>query len=121
MPAYLALADIFVAPSIHDRGNVDGLPTVILEAMAAGKPIVASRVGGIPLVVKEGVNGFLVNENDVPALASCLSQLLISEDIVSTYGNMSQRLVEDRFNWHNVALSFIDMYCHRKITLAETA
>jgi glycosyltransferase involved in cell wall biosynthesis len=48
VPAYLFLSDIFVVPSIHDSsGNLDGLPNVILEAMAAGRPIVATPIGGI--------------------------------------------------------------------------
>jgi glycosyltransferase involved in cell wall biosynthesis len=117
IPDYLTMADIFVAPSIHDHGNVDGLPTVILEAMAAGKPIIASRVGGIPLVVRDGVNGFLVDESDIAALAGALHKLLCQPQLVGQYGEMSRKLVETQFNWRRVALSFVDMYCQREMTL----
>ena len=50
VPLYFSLADIFVVPSIkHESGAVDGLPVVVPEAMAAGLPVVASAVGGIPV------------------------------------------------------------------------
>lgn len=117
VPDYLALSDIVVVPSIHDNGNVDGLPTVVLEAMAAGKPIVASNIGGIPLVVKDGINGFLVAEGDIPALVSCLSKLLMSEEMLTSYGRRSREFVENRLNWKNVALAFLQMYHHQKISL----
>jgi glycosyltransferase involved in cell wall biosynthesis len=119
VPAYLALADVFVAPSVYDNGNVDALPTVILEAMAAGKPVVASRIVGIPLVVKEGVNGFLVKENDVPALAEALKQVLDSEELRTRLGRMGRRMIEEWLNWRNVARSFIDLYCGRKPLLED--
>ena len=70
VPAYLSLSDLFVVPSVHDeQANVDHLPTTILEAMAAGKPVVASRVSGIPLVVGHGKTGFLVDEQNPQQLA----------------------------------------------------
>jgi glycosyltransferase involved in cell wall biosynthesis/ubiquinone/menaquinone biosynthesis C-methylase UbiE len=117
IPHYLALADIFAMPSIHDNGNADGLPTVILEAMAAGKPIVASNVGGIALVVEEGRNGFLVAEGAPNALAAALGKLLRSDEMLAACGRRSRELVEQRLNWHNVARSFVEMYEGRVITL----
>jgi glycosyltransferase involved in cell wall biosynthesis len=72
----LAAADAVAVPSVRDeRGNVDGLPNVLLEAMAAGCVIVASRVGGIPDVVEAERNGLLVPPGDPPALAAALRRL----------------------------------------------
>ncbi len=68
----MAAADIVAVPSVRFGGYVDGLPNVALEAMAAGKPLVASRVGGLPELVRDGENGVLVAEKDARALADAL-------------------------------------------------
>ena len=73
--ALLAGCDLFVHPSLDDA-----FPTVLLEAMAAGLPIVASRVGGIPEIVTPGVTGELVPPGDARALASAINALLGSDD-----------------------------------------
>ena len=65
-----ASADLFVMPSITAKdGDKEGFGLVILEAFASGLPIVASRSGGITDIVKDGVNGFLVEEKDVSGMA----------------------------------------------------
>jgi glycosyltransferase involved in cell wall biosynthesis len=107
VPTYLHLADIFVAPSVTDSvGNQDGLPTVILEAMAAGKPIIASRLAGIPLVLQEGVNGFLVPEKEPAALARAINLLLTDERKRLDFGMANLNSVRDKFNWMAVAREF---------------
>lgn len=73
--ALLAGCDLFVHPSLDDA-----FPTVLLEAMAAGLPIVASRVGGIPEIVTPGVTGELVPPGDAAALASAIDAVLGNED-----------------------------------------
>jgi glycosyltransferase involved in cell wall biosynthesis len=71
------MADVVAAPSIQDtHGNQDGLPTVVLEAMAAGKPVVASNVAGLPLAVEHEGTGLLVPPQDSSALAGALHALL---------------------------------------------
>lgn len=72
----LARADIFVLPT-----HAEGMPIAILEAMAAGLPIVSSKIAGIPDMVTDGQQGFLVSSGNVPALAKALSILLESETI----------------------------------------
>ncbi|HYO14525.1 MAG TPA: glycosyltransferase, partial [Thermoanaerobaculia bacterium] len=62
LPDLYRAADLFVLPAVHDsRGNVDGLPNVILEAMASGLAVVATGISGIPLAVEEGKTGLLVS------------------------------------------------------------
>lgn len=73
--ALLAGCDLFVHPSLDDA-----FPTVLLEAMAAGLPIVASRVGGIPEIVTQGVTGELVPPGDAAALARAIDAVLGNED-----------------------------------------
>ena len=69
--ALLSLADLVVLPSYHEA-----FPRVVLEAMAAGKPIVASRVGGIPEAVEDGVSGLLVPPGEVAPLAEAIETIL---------------------------------------------
>jgi glycosyltransferase involved in cell wall biosynthesis len=77
LPDLYRAADVFVLPAVHDRrGNVDGLPNVILEAMASGLPVVASGISGIPLAVEHEVTGLLVPERDGAALGAALARLL---------------------------------------------
>jgi len=71
IPALLGLVDVVVLPSLWE-----GLPYVLMEALAAGKAVVATRVGGIPDVVIDGVNGLLVQSRDAVALAGAMLKLL---------------------------------------------
>lgn len=81
----LAITDIFVLTSIRE-----GLPNVILEAMAAGKPVVASDVGGIPDAVLDGLTGFLVSPQNVSGFAEALSRLLNDADEAAAMGRRGQ-------------------------------
>lgn len=73
----LAAADLVVVPSVRDdAGNVDGLPNVVLEALASGTPLVATRAGGIASVIREGETGLLVEPRDISGLASAIAWLL---------------------------------------------
>ena len=74
--ARLAACDVFaLACRVDEKGACDVLPTVILEAMAAGKPVVSTRLAGIPEMVDHGRTGFLTAPGDVPALADALATL----------------------------------------------
>jgi glycosyltransferase involved in cell wall biosynthesis len=73
-------ADLVVVPSVEtDSGDTEGMPTVIAEAFAAGAPVVATRVGGIPDVVDDGVNGFIVEQRRPDLLADRI-ELLVTDD-----------------------------------------
>ncbi len=111
VPALFAAADIFVAPSVHDeQGNVDGLPTTILEAMAAGKPVVASRVGGIELAVLDNTHGLLVAEGDVPALAAAVSALVKDGALRARLGGNGRERVRRELSWAAVARKLVEFY-----------
>jgi len=106
----LALGELFVVPSVHDQGNLDGLPTVLLEAMAARRPIVASDVAGIPLVVRDGETGLLVPERDPVALAGAICRLLAHPDLSHSLGSAARTRVEQELNWDQVARHMANMY-----------
>jgi len=99
-PATLAMADVFVVPSIQDQaGNVDGLPNVLLESMAAGRATVASRVAGIPEVIEDGQDGLLVPQKDVPALAEAICALLSNPDLRARLGSAARHKIAGRLTW----------------------
>lgn len=93
IPALLAAADVFILPS-----RWEGLPMVILEAMAAGKPIVTSSVGGIPEVIDDGKTGLLVPPEDVMSLRNALSQIITEEPYGYDLGNAARRKAEKLFS-----------------------
>jgi len=110
VPFCLALSDLVVVPSVHDEGNLDGLPTVILEAMAASRPVVASEVAGIPLVVEHGSTGLLVPERDPARLAGAICYLLENPQDRFRMGRAGRERVVRELNWDQVARRFLAMY-----------
>jgi glycosyltransferase involved in cell wall biosynthesis len=109
--AALGAAEIVVVPSVVDRaGNVDGLPNVLLEAMAAGRAVVASRVAGIPDVVTDGVDGLLVEPKDVDGLASALRRLAGDPALRQRLGAAARDTVTRRLSWERTVLAFEESY-----------
>ncbi len=90
---------LLAAPSLTARdGDAEGLPTVVLEAMASGLPIVASDHSGNPEAVEDGQTGFLVPERDSMALADRLVLLMGSPTMRAAMGRAGRRLAEERFD-----------------------
>ena len=89
----LARASIFVLPS-----HAEGLPLGLLEAMAAGCPVVATAVGGIPDLVDHGFNGLLVPPNDAAALAEALASLLGNPALAREMGRAARATIAARFS-----------------------
>jgi glycosyltransferase involved in cell wall biosynthesis len=110
IPAHLAASDIVAVPSIRYGGYVDGLPNVVLEAMAAGKPLVASRVGGIPELVRDGENGFLVSEKDALALADTLLAMAADPGLRARLGAAGRAEVRAERSWEAAGLQFVEVF-----------
>jgi len=100
----VALGELFAMPSVRDaRGNIDGLPVVVLEAMAAAKPVVASDLAGIPMAVSDGETGRLVPERDPAALAAALADLLADRELAARMGAAGRARVERDLTWPAIA------------------
>jgi glycosyltransferase involved in cell wall biosynthesis len=84
---------ISVLPSLSE-----GLSNVLLESMAAGVPVVATKVGGNPEVVEEGATGILVPPRDSAALADAMGTLLENQDLAGRFGSSGRRRVEVHFS-----------------------
>jgi glycosyltransferase involved in cell wall biosynthesis len=111
LPDLYRAADLFVLPAVHDsRGNVDGLPNVILEAMASGLPVVASGISGIPLAVEDGVTGLLVPEKEPAALLGALRRLLAGPGQAKEMGERGRRKAETGLTWDAVAARYREGY-----------
>lgn len=111
LPDLYRAADLFVLPAVHDpKGNVDGLPNVILEAMACGLPVVASAISGIPLAVEDGGNGRLVPEGDQGALLEALKALLAAPQRARALGEAGRKKVERELTWDAVAARYRQAY-----------
>jgi glycosyltransferase involved in cell wall biosynthesis len=109
LPAYYAAADVICVPSVTDaHGETEGMPVVVQEAMACGKTLVASDVSGIPDVVRDGVDGFLVRERDVDGLATALTRAMA----VPPDGPMSRaaRETAERHTWEAIADRYADAF-----------
>lgn len=106
-------AAVFAAPCVVGAdGNRDGLPTVLLEAMALGTPCVATPVTGIPEVVVDGVTGLLVPEGDPAALAAALGRLLDDVDLCTSLSRSARQLVEAEFDTARQARLVADCFPH---------
>ncbi len=111
LPDLYRAADLFVLPAVHDaKGNVDGLPNVILEAMASGLPVVGSRVSGLPTAIGDGVNGWLVNEGSVADLARVIPQAFADRTRLARYGAASRDRARKEFSWESVAARYRAAY-----------
>jgi glycosyltransferase involved in cell wall biosynthesis len=111
VPNFLAAADIFVLPSKRDSaGNLDGLPTVLLEAMACGLPCVASDVGGVSLVIDHGENGYLIDPESNKDLLESLSALIRNKALISKFSKQSRTKVVNQHNWSRVGKYFESIF-----------
>ena len=111
LPGYFAMADIVVVPSVRDAaGNVDGLPNVLLEAMASGSAIVASDVAGIPQAIRDGRDGLLVAEKEPEALANALASLAQSKKRRDALGASARKRAVETFSWNLVGERFESVF-----------
>ena len=108
-------ADIFILPSITVSGTTEGLGVVLLEAMASGCPVIATNVGGIPDIIADGENGFLVPERNPDQLAERIVRLLLDTDLKEIFRKNGYAKIEKSFSWERIADQFDAVY-HQVLT-----
>ncbi len=98
-------ANLFVLPSVHEPFGI-----VILEAWAAGLPVVASRVGGIPSFVEDGVDGLLVESNDAAGFAEAVTSCLSNPERAASMAAAGNAKAHARYSWDAVTGQLLDLY-----------
>jgi glycosyltransferase involved in cell wall biosynthesis len=105
MPALYRSLDIMVSAS-----RQEGLPMAILEGMASSLPVVATAVGEVPALVRDGVTGFVVRPDDPAALAAAIAQLLCDDDLRQQFGAAGRALIEAEYSAHRMTADYLRTY-----------
>lgn len=105
LPYYYSAAEVLIMPSYYESFGM-----VALEAMACGTPVVASHVGGLAFLVKDGLNGFTVPEGDPIALGERLTQLIRSSELRDRLGRQAQEYAQS-YAWEIIAERMKNLYC----------
>jgi glycosyltransferase involved in cell wall biosynthesis len=105
VPHLLQQSDLFVLPS-----RTEAFPNGLLEAMAAGLPVIASDVGGIPELVEHDRNGVLVPVGDAAALADAILRLARDPERAATLGAMARQTIEGRYSFQRMVAAFESLY-----------
>jgi len=109
VPEALSEIDIFVYPSWHE-----GFGRSIMEALAMEKAVVATRVGGIPDLVKDGENGFLVEPHNPTALADKIRELIDSKNLREKFGKAGREHVSKNYEWNDGIRKFANLFLELK-------
>lgn len=102
---YLKAFDVFVLPSIKE-----GLPYALLEAASAGLPLIGTRVGGIPEIIEDGKNGFLVPPKNSDALADAIKKLGANPELQNRFSEANIQFVKDKFSFESMLPKTILLY-----------
>jgi glycosyltransferase involved in cell wall biosynthesis len=109
----LRVCDAVVLPSvITDYGKMEGIPVALMEALAAERPVVATRISGIPELVEDGVTGLLVPERDPLQLAHALQRLAREPLLALSLGSAGREKVLRQFNLADNTEALVRLFCH---------
>ena len=109
VPEALSQIDIFVYPSWHE-----GFGRSIMEALAMEKAVVATRVGGIPDLIKDNVNGFLVSPHNSQELAQKIKELVGDKELRNKFGKAGRKWVSENFEWGDGIKKFANLFLELK-------
>ena len=105
MVGVYAALDIFVLPSLYE-----GLPMVILEALAAKRAVIATRVGAVPDLILEGNTGLLIEPADIPALGNAMIRLMTDAGLRRSLGENGAAFVRKQFSAQSMAGKYLELY-----------
>ena len=105
VPKLLAASDLFVLSS-----DYEGVPLAVLEAMAAGKPVVATAVGGVPELIEDGKTGILVPPRNPETLAKGILRLVKDADLRQRMGKAARERAQERFDISRTAREYETLY-----------
>jgi len=114
---YYQAADVVLVPSVTSNDVQEATSLSMLEGMACGKPVVCSNIGGMAEVVRDGVNGFLVEESSVESICEKLLYIRESPELIATIGKAARAYVEENHSYLQHAAKILSLY--RKV-LSET-
>jgi glycosyltransferase involved in cell wall biosynthesis len=114
IPGLYAAADFVVMPSLLEATSLSAM-----EAMASGKAILSTNVGGLPFLVRDEENGMLVPPADASALASGMKRLLADPELRARMGTSGRRRVEEDLDWSKIARQTLDIYRHAGADLSH--
>jgi glycosyltransferase involved in cell wall biosynthesis len=112
LPRYYISADIFCLPSVELAGQTEALGVVLLEAMACGTPVIASRVGGTLDIIEDGHNGLLVPQKSPHELSSAIIAILSNPEAARKFSTNGRATIEKKFSWEYVVDRFYKIYEH---------
>ena len=114
--AHLANAHVFVLACARETdGGMDNLPTVIMEAMAAGLPVISTPLAGVPEMVEDGVNGELVAERDPAALTAVLERMIDEPERARRLGARGRDIARERFSIEESARQLREIFCRASL------
>jgi glycosyltransferase involved in cell wall biosynthesis len=105
IPAFYEKADIYIGPSLYESFGAS-----IIEAMTAGVPVVATRVGAVPELITEGKSGLVVESNNPSAIASAVIKLLTNHKLRNSISFAAREMVYKQFSWGTICSALMQMY-----------
>jgi colanic acid/amylovoran biosynthesis glycosyltransferase len=107
----LAQSNLFVFPAVEEgTGDRDNLPTVIIEAMASGLPVIATGLGGIGEIVTHQINGLIVSQGDADGLADAIAFMAEHRDLRTSYGKNGLAVVKEKFTVETTVKGLIELF-----------
>jgi glycosyltransferase involved in cell wall biosynthesis len=106
---FLSAINVFIMPSLWE-----GQPIALLEALAIGKPCIASSVDGIPEIITDGINGYLVSPKDVETLAKAMDLAIEQPELLQTLSRCSPKTISPKFLAQNMAMEIASIYLDKQ-------